>query len=281
MSKKPVSLPVVPISEKQATTGARDLGVPRPLSASAVETLHKCGFKWAFRYLLHSPDTGGAASAIGTSYHEALRLMNSDWKRGKLKPRTVTLRRYEERFKQQLKAEAKKLRPEERNRIDATVPEVRAILNDWFNQLRVRVEPHEVGLVEQNQLYSVGGIPVRVIIDLLLPDRVLDYKSSASTRKVQWERRFQFKLYAVVAQRSKVEVVKLARHGKSSGIELEEINYQMPKIAKEVEWTLRAAVNVISKRAFTPPDPESWFCSSKWCDHWKRCRGGTFAKELS
>lgn len=132
---------------------------------------------------------------------------------------------------------------------------------------------------EQTYYCATGDTPIMAKVDLVLLDlatnttSVVDLK--VGTKKRNSAESTQLAIYSVAAGYSSVGYWQMippkVRVGAKSELSITEVDNRFLDF---VEMTIQAAARAIKAGIYLPAQPGDWMCSSKYCGHFEKCRGG-------
>jgi len=126
--------------------------------------------------------------------------------------------------------------------------------------------------VELAKTIKIAGVPIKLVVDLLESEGVIDFKVAASTRYYDGERDLQMSFYAVAFDRTDVSFCVFCK--KKMEIAWVPGTRDLKKTKKWLEIVVSRVAHAISNGVFPPTNPaKDFLCSPKWCPHWETCYG--------
>lgn len=252
------------------------------LSVSQLETLAKCGYQWAFRYLDHITEPGGLARAKGSGVHDAANL-NFDQKI--VTDRDLPVVEFEDAAVAVFEGEVRSaiaFTPEEESEgtkkaVARQKDNTAKLAREFHLQISPDYRPQAVEQQFRIELPSAGTSIVGVIDLVDLPGQIIDYKTS-TRHKSQNDADGSLQLTTYAAELTR-------RQRPPPGIIMESmVQTKAGNISRKKLKTTRgpvdfnalanriiAAQKVISSGAFMPAPTGAWWCSPQWCGYWHRC----------
>jgi len=125
---------------------------------------------------------------------------------------------------------------------------------------------------EERVELMIGGVPFLGYIDLVLKNRVIDYKvvKNAKTQN-EADSDPQLTLYSKATKKKKVEFVCLTKSKTGATVVIE--SERDDKDYKNLNALASSVADAIKKGAFPMCDPSNWCCNPKWCGFYRKCKG--------
>ncbi len=253
-------------------------GLAEVLSPSRVNTYLSCSARYWYKYGLQLPDVQGSSLAIGKALHSAMKINFEQKIETKQDlPLAGVLGVYNDAWNQELE----RTEFEDGENKDDLKQMGASLVQKYLDEAAPHIEP---AAVEMPVSGSIGGVPVRGIIDLLdVNGRIIDLKSankSPSKGRIRPDYRFQVATYAALAPQASGEVrldtiVKLKRE-----VKLVPQTFQLgPADLRQVEVMYPLAKEGMLSGIYTP-QRNGFLCSRRYCPYWRSCEadfGGVVA----
>jgi hypothetical protein len=271
-------------------TGTTDAAAPvntKPvMHQSQLSMLSKCGLQYEFRYVKGVLAPPGIALHIGTGTHAGANAnMRSKIETGKLLPIGAVQEEAKKGFIAAWDKDGCKLEAEEKilgveNVKGAALDMVVRLAALHATELAPKLNPAKT---EETWRLELKGYPVDLVGTTDLKEvnkKVRDLKTSGkSPDKTDAEDSEQLTMYALAertlaGEKGDVQVALdvLVKTKIPKVVTLE--SYRTDDDFREVLERVGRAARVIETGAFFPADPQSWWCSAKWCGYYDRCPHG-------
>jgi RecB family exonuclease len=241
-------------------------GLGAVLSPSQTVQFLNCPAKWMFRYLLNLKESGTAATALGTAFHETVahnyrQKINTaqDLPPGEL------LGFLREVLSQQL--EDAVLLPGEHPLELLEVAEV--MLTKYLNEAAPLIQP---AAVETKVSGTIGGVRVYGYVDLLDTDgRIIDSKSALKPFKgISHDHRFQLTSYAMITPAATGQC-RLDTITKGKTVNLVQKSFTITDADRKYVQTVYPMVQDSIGDGIFLPRRNGALCSRRYCGFWRSC----------
>lgn len=252
------------------------------LSVSQLETLAKCGYQWAFRYIDGIIEPGSLARAKGSGVHDAA---NVNFEQKIVTDLDISVADFTDAAVSTFEGEVRSaiaFTPDEESegtkKATARQKDNTAKLAEQFHlQISPDYRPQSVEQPFTIDLPS-AGTRVSGVIDLVdLPGQIIDHKTGVRAKnQADADNSLQLTTYAAA---------QIRRGLPPTGIILESLSQSKAgTISRKQFKTTRGAIDfnalanriiaaqrVIASGAFMPAPTGAWWCSPVYCGYWHRC----------
>jgi RecB family exonuclease len=256
------------------------------LSVSQVAQFIKCGEAYRFRYILEEPIAPTGFQAQGRSVHKAVEHLHLSIIGKDPMTREEMEQIYSDTHDKEMTSDIKLDEEETSGQIkDVGISLVRKYhqfafggsIDDMSGKVIPAVQPIAAERVVKVKLQPEHSdpIPFMAVIDLEEETAIADLKTKKkAASQLEADNSLQLSLYAHITGKPDVRLDQLIKPTKTYGP-----RYSRVESVRTKRETLHA-LDVVAETAadiaagrFRKTNPESWWCSEKWCPYWGKCRG--------
>lgn len=252
------------------------------LDFSGIDQYLRCGQQFRFRWVEGKKSPPNVALAEGVSHHSAVEEDNKrKMSTGKnMNPDALT-GAFVNHLRSTVKTyagECENLRVpldwggEDENKL---VKRARVFHVEYYNKFSPGIDPEgaedqfTADVEARGQKFKLFGQ-----IDLVQKSKITDYKVTGRAKSQRdVEESLQLSIYSWAKKKKKVSIINFV---KAASPYVQEI--VAPRAPQDWMWALEVSASVVGavRRGIFPlarPDPQTWWCSGRFCGYWSMCRG--------